>query len=91
MSVEIISLSHPITLHDPNPPAIPAPEISQLYSIAADGANVFILKIALHSGTHVDAPAHVVDGGLQRVILAPWQVAGVDSTPCTVFGERRID
>ena len=91
MAVEIISLDHPITLHDLNPPAIPAPEISQLYSIAADGANVFILKIALHSGTHVDAPAHVVDGGLQRVILAPGQVVGVDSTPCTVFGERRID
>ena len=91
MSVEIISLGHPITLHDPNPPAIPAPEISQLYSIAADGANVFILKIALHSGTRVEAPAYVVDGSLQRVSLAPWQVVGVDSTPCTVFGERRID
>ena len=91
MADQILSLDYPITLHDLNPPTIPAPEISQLYSIAADGANVFILKIALHSGTRVEAPAYVVDGSLQRVILAPWQVAGVDSTPCTVFGERRID
>jgi kynurenine formamidase len=71
MAVEIISLGHPITLHDPNPPAIPAPEISQLYSIAADAANVFILKIALHSGTHVDAPAHVIESGLHITDFSP--------------------
>lgn len=65
MALEYLSLGFPIASHDPNPPAIPPPEITQLYTIAADGANVYILKIALHSGTHVDAPAHVVDGGVR--------------------------
>jgi arylformamidase len=71
MAVEILSLGYPITLHDPNPPAIPSPEITCLYSIAADNAYVFILKIALHSGTHVDAPAHVIEGGLQITDFSP--------------------
>jgi arylformamidase len=71
MAVEILSLGYPITLHDPNPPAIPPPEITPLYSVAADGANVFILKIALHSGTHVDAPAHVVEGGVRITEFSP--------------------
>jgi len=82
MPVEFLSLGYPITLHDPTPPAIPAPEITRLYSIAADNANVFILKIALHSGTHVDAPAHVVAGGFCITDFSPPEL--VFSSPVVV-------
>ncbi len=59
-----IWLSHELDVQGPRPPAIPAPELTELYSIAADGARVQILHLANHFGTHLDAPAHVIDGGL---------------------------
>jgi kynurenine formamidase len=64
-------LSHPLALDDPRPPAIPAPELSELYTIARDGARVHLLRVANHTGTHLDAPAHVIDGGLTIVDFAP--------------------
>lgn len=59
-----IWLSYPLALDGPRPPAIPAPELSDLYTVARDGASVQILRLASHTGTHLDTPAHVVDGGV---------------------------
>jgi arylformamidase len=87
MTMEILSLGYPITLHDPNPPAIPPPMITPLYSVAADGANVFILKIALHSGTHVDAPAHVVEGGLRIIDFSPAELIFT----CPIVVDLKLD
>jgi kynurenine formamidase len=64
-------LSHPLGVDDPRPPAIPAPELSDLYTIAREGARVHLLRVANHTGTHLDAPAHVIDGGLTIVDFAP--------------------
>jgi len=62
---ELFWLSYPLRVEDPRPPAIPAPSIEDFMSIGkGDDANVQVLKIANHTGTHVDAPAHVIDGGL---------------------------
>jgi len=61
---EYVLLSYPLGMADPRPPAIPAPSLETFMSIrAGDGANGQILKVANHTGTHVDAPAHVIDGG----------------------------
>jgi kynurenine formamidase len=57
-------LSYPLALNAPRPPAIPAPELTNLYTVARDGANVQILRVANHTGTHVDSPCHVVDGAI---------------------------
>lgn len=57
-------LSYPLGLDDPRPPAIPAPELTDLYTVDADGAAVQIIRAASHTGTHVDAPAHVVEGAV---------------------------
>ena len=57
-----IYLSYPLDPADPRPPAIPAPELIPLYTIEKDGASVHTLKIASHTGTHVDTPAHVIAG-----------------------------
>jgi len=62
--VRHVWLSFPLGLDDPRPPAIPAPQLDTLYSIADHGANVQVLRIASHTGTHVDAPLHVVERGL---------------------------
>jgi len=61
---EFVRLSYPLRVEDPRPPAIPAPSIEICMSIReGDDANVQILRVANHTGTHVDAPAHVIDGG----------------------------
>jgi arylformamidase len=70
MSQEIW-LSHELDVHGPRPPAIPAPELTDLYSIAANGARVQILRLANHTGTHLDAPAHVIADGLTINDFAP--------------------
>ena len=59
-----LSLSHPLGLADPRPPAIPAPGLAPLYTIGKDGASVHILTVASHTGTHLDAPRHVIEAGL---------------------------
>ena len=64
-------LSYPLTLEGPRPPAIPAPELTSLYTVAKDGASVQILRVANHTGTHVDSPCHVVDGAVRITDLSP--------------------
>lgn len=64
-------LSYPLDIHGPRPPAIPAPEISDLYTIAKDGAAVQILRLANHTGTHLDSPCHVIENAIPITAFAP--------------------
>ena len=62
--MELIDISIPVragmVVWDGDPPA----RIEQVSSIAdGDGYNVTRLEISAHTGTHVDAPLHAVDGG----------------------------
>jgi len=59
-----IWLSYPLALDGPRPPAIPPPKLTDLYTVAQDGANVQTLEVASHTGTHVDAPRHVTTDGV---------------------------
>ena len=44
-------------------PGDPSVDVSALATIDADGYRQTALDIATHTGTHVDAPAHFIDGG----------------------------
>jgi kynurenine formamidase len=57
-------LSYPLDIEGPRPPAIPKPELRPLFTIEEDGANVQILQVASHTGTHLDTPLHVIEGGV---------------------------
>jgi arylformamidase len=57
-------LSYPLTPESPTPGSIPPVRLERLASIEKDGANVFRAAITSHSGTHVDAPRHMVSSGL---------------------------
>ncbi len=57
-------LSYPIGMNDPRPPAIPAPELKDFLTIWRDGASVQMLKIANHTGTHLDTAGHVIENGI---------------------------
>jgi arylformamidase len=64
-------LSYPLALDGPRPPAIPAPELTDLYTVAKDGAGVQILRVANHTGTHVDSPCHVISGAVRITDYSP--------------------
>lgn len=66
-----IYLSHVLNPADPRPPAIPEPELAPLYTVAKDGACVHTLKVASHTGTHVDSPRHVIEGGASITDFRP--------------------
>lgn len=60
-----IFLSYPLSPEGPNPPAIPAMELAPFMSLAkGDDANVTSIKVVSHTGTHVDAPCHVIADGI---------------------------
>ena len=91
-------LSYPLGLDDPRPPAIPAPELTPLYTVEKDGANVQILRAANHTGTHVDAPRHVIADGLCITEFAPEEflftapvVVDVPMEDCAVVAPEHLE
>jgi arylformamidase len=68
---QVILLSYPFNPSDPLPPAIPSGRIEPFMTIDRDGARTYRLSLVNHSGTHADAPAHVIEGGLRIADLAP--------------------
>lgn len=58
----IYDVTVPISNELPTWPGDPAVEISDHRSLPGDGANVSMLSFGAHTGTHVDAPAHFIDG-----------------------------
>jgi arylformamidase len=66
-------------------PSEPPPRIDPLRRIAkGDTANVSVISISDHAGTHVDPPVHFIDGGntIDRLPIAP--LVG----PCRVLEYR---
>jgi len=63
--MRIYDISAPISMaQTPTYPGDPGIEISQSSSIAkGDAANVSLLHFGAHTATHVDAPAHFIEGG----------------------------
>ena len=64
-------LSYPLAIDGPRPPAIPPPELTDLYTVAEDGASVQILRVANHTGTHVDSPCSRGRGGVPITDFSP--------------------
>ena len=58
-----LKLSYDLSTEGPLPHTIPPVEIKPYYRVSEDGANVFVITFANHSGTHIDAPNHVAPGG----------------------------
>jgi len=61
--VPVYDVTVPIFNELPTWPGDPAVEISDWRTLSAgDGANVSMLNFGAHTGTHVDAPAHFIEG-----------------------------
>ncbi len=62
--MQIYDVSVPLAATTPTYPGDPKIEIGDWATLAGgDAANVTILNLGAHSGTHVDAPVHFIAGG----------------------------
>jgi kynurenine formamidase len=59
----IIDLTHPITADMPVYPDTEAPELIPACTIEKDGFAERIVRLYSHTGTHMDAPSHLIEGG----------------------------
>jgi arylformamidase len=79
--MQIYDISLPLSSTTPTYPGDPGIEIREWLTLAkGDAANVSQISFGLHSGTHVDAPAHFIEGG-----------AKVESLPLeSLLGEAEV-
>lgn len=62
--MNFIDLTHKISNDMPVYPGTDLPEIIDQFTIDKDGYAEKFLKMVTHTGTHLDAPAHIIKGGL---------------------------
>ncbi|HHE31536.1 MAG TPA: cyclase family protein [Chlorobaculum parvum] len=60
--MRIVDLSHPVSPAMPLWPGTPEPSFSALSTIRRDGFGERWLQLSSHTGTHLDAPAHIIEG-----------------------------
>lgn len=61
--MKVVELSHVLSPDTVMWPGCPQPEFTPGVTVAQDGFYARSISMWEHSGTHVDAPAHFVDGG----------------------------
>jgi arylformamidase len=90
----IYDISVPISAATPAYPGDPGIEIRQWAALAGgDAANISLLHFGAHTGTHVDAPSHFIEGatkvdampldilvGAARVVLMPDDVEAITAS-----------
>ena len=59
----LIDLTHTITPEMPMYPGSPAPALAPAAALDRDGYRETVLTLASHTGTHMDAPAHMLGDG----------------------------
>ncbi|SHH70649.1 Kynurenine formamidase [Desulfofustis glycolicus DSM 9705] len=57
-------------------PGSPQPQFRQVATIESDGYREMMMTLCTHHGTHLDAPAHLIAGGLTVDQLAPASFVG---------------
>jgi len=69
--MRIYDISVPLGANTPTYPGDPPIEITNWLKLeSGDAANVSLIRFGAHSGTHVDAPAHFLEGGHTAESLA---------------------
>ena len=75
-----IDLTHPIADQMPVFPGDPTVKVEQICSLPADGCRITALSFGSHTGTHMDAPSHMLTQG--RTLS--------DLPPGTFFGRAKV-
>jgi len=88
--MQIYDVSLRLSSATPTYPGDPGIEIQQWRALArGDAANVSLINFGLHSGTHVDAPAHFIEGGT-RVESLPLESLIGEAEVVEVGGHVRV-
>ncbi len=69
--MNVIDLSHAISPGMPVYPGTEPPQFSQACTIAANGFAEKRISLHTHTGTHVDVPGHILEGGLLLDEMGP--------------------
>jgi arylformamidase len=72
----VIDITSPIRQGMPVYPGDPEPMIRQVCSIEQDGFALSMITVGSHTGTHVDAPSHVLEKGISVDMLPPESFIG---------------
>ncbi len=88
--MNIIDLSHPIAEEMPLYPGTPVVRIRKLHGFAQDGYREKQITLTTHTGTHVDAPAHMLESGktLDRFPLEQFFGEGVALDVSALKGKK---
>ncbi len=62
--MKIIDLTHDITENMPVYPNSDKPKFKTIFTYEKDGFRETLLTLGSHTGTHIDAPAHIINGKL---------------------------
>ena len=73
----LIDMTHTITQEIPIYPGTPAPSLTPACTLTRDGFRETLLTFSSHTGTHMDAPAHLLQEGRT-----------LDDTPMSQFSGR---
>lgn len=74
--MNIIDLSFPIGEGMPYFSGDPVPQVKQFKSLNKDGYNIKEIHLGTHTGTHIDAPAHFIEGGKTIDSFDPFYFTG---------------
>lgn len=72
----LVDLSHPVVDGMQVYPGDPAVRIEPALTVAADGVDVASIRMGSHTGTHVDAPSHSIEGGRTMADVALDELVG---------------
>ncbi|WP_370574100.1 cyclase family protein [Methanomethylovorans sp.] len=72
----VIDITSPIRQGMPVYPGDPETIVEQVCSIGKNGFAISIITMGSHTGTHVDAPSHVLEKGLSVDMLLPGSFIG---------------
>ncbi|MDO4937301.1 MAG: cyclase family protein [Sutterellaceae bacterium] len=102
----IVDLTHEISDATPPYPGDPQANRDSIYTVADDGFAVDVWRIATHTGTHIDAAAHVLAGvdaaplssyplthfeGVARVVDAVGEAVSVAAVKTALQSRRKVD
>lgn len=77
-AMRIYDVSVPLSANTPTYPGDPGIDVRSWLTLASgDAANVSQMSFGLHSGTHVDAPAHFIEGAAKVESLSLQKLIGV--------------
>ena len=85
----LIDMTHTITQEIPIYPGTPAPTLAPACTLTKDGFRETLLTFSSHTGTHMDAPAHLLREGRTLDDMPMSQFSG-RATVLDVSGEGSV-